>query len=61
MRPTLLSIGIHLKHQFKRQRETIGVNLAALQLLQKQIADATNKDFSAFFDAPGNATDPFHE
>ena len=38
MRPLLNSIAIHLKHQFKEQKNTIGVNIAALKILSKDVS-----------------------
>ena len=49
MRPLLQSVAIHLKYHFRNERETIGVNLAALSILQKQIAEIANNDFEGLF------------
>jgi len=56
----LLSIAIHLKSRFATERETIGVNIAALSIISKQIAEMENNDFSGLF-AVRDTTDPFHE
>ena len=62
MRPLLQSIAIHLKFHFRNERETIGVNLAALSILQKQIAEIANNDFQGLFEAPNTTvSDPFHQ
>ena len=62
MRPLLESIAIHLKYRFKNERDTIGVNLAALSILQKTIAEIANNDFAGLFNAPDAVTnDPFHQ
>lgn len=61
MRPLLESISLHLRTQFKRDRDTIGVNMAALSLLQKSLAEINNNDFAGLFQAPTTAaSDPFH-
>lgn len=78
LRPLLQSIAIHLKYHFKNQRvslthfplnrgyffdqDTIGINLAALSILQKSIAEINDRDFAGMFSAPSlAASDPFHE
>ena len=62
MRPLLQSLAIHLKYHFKNERQTIGVNLAALSILQKTIAEIANNDFGGLFTAPDALTsDPFHQ
>ena len=66
MRPLLQSIAIHLKYHFKTERNTIGVNLAALSILQKSIAEIANNDFAGLFAKPDSEaqvdlqSDPFH-
>ena len=53
---------MHLKYRFKNERETIGVNLAAVSILQKTIAEIENNNFAGLFNKPDAvANDPFHE
>ena len=60
MRPILHSIAIHLKHQFKEQRNTIGVNIAALSIMSKDVSSRTSQDFGSLFREKGNEkNDPF--
>jgi len=62
MRPLLQSLAMHLKYRFKNERETIGVNLAAVSILQKTIAEIENNNFAGLFNKPDAvANDPFHE
>ena len=62
MRPLLQSIAMHLKHHFMADRETIGVNMAALSILQKQLAELQNNDFEGLFGKKAAiSSDPFHE
>lgn len=60
VRPLLLSIAIHLKSRFTTDKDTIGVNIAALSIIGKQIAELEYNDFSGLF-AARDTTDPFHE
>jgi hypothetical protein len=58
-RGLLTSISIHLKHRFSEQREQIGINLAAMGVLQKGLTEVAQADFEGLFDTTGKDFDPF--
>lgn len=60
LRPLLHSISVHLRHRFKEQRNTVGVNIAALKILSKDVSSKADQDFGALFREKGNQKDdPF--
>lgn len=60
LRPLLHSISVHLRHRFKEQRNTVGVNIAALKILSKDVSSKADQDFGALFREKGKQKDdPF--
>ena len=51
-----------MKHEFFSQRETVGINIAAVSILQKGLSEVAQNDFSNLFsgeDGPRRDFDPF--
>lgn len=45
LRNTMLSLRRHLRDALRRQKETLGYNLAALKFLERQHVNATTSEF----------------
>lgn len=45
MRPTIISLRTYLKSALRRQRETVGYNLAALKFIQRQVEGEKTAEF----------------
>ena len=48
MQAVLKSLKIHLRHHFGQSKRVVGMNLAALELVGKQLAEAGKQDFGGF-------------
>lgn len=45
MRPTIIALRTYLRSALKRQRETVGYNLAALKFIQRQVEGEKTAEF----------------
>lgn len=45
MRPTIISLRTYLRSALRRQRETVGYNLAALRFIQRSVEGEKNAEF----------------
>lgn len=45
MRPTIIALRQHLRSALRRQKETVGYNLAALKFIHRQVESDKNAEF----------------
>lgn len=45
MRPTIISLRTYLRSALRRQKETVGYNLAALKFIQRQVESEKTAEF----------------
>lgn len=45
MRPTIIALRTYLRSALRRQRETVGYNLAALKFIQRQVEGEKTAEF----------------
>ena len=48
MQAVLKSVKIHLRYHFSQSKNVIGMNLAAINLVGKQMAEVGKQDFDGF-------------
>lgn len=45
MRPTIIALRTHLRSALRRQKETVGYNLAGLKFIQRKVVEDSNAEF----------------